>query len=160
MKNKKLLYGFLIAVTFIAIVGISLFMANKSVTTPTPIATPTPKGQTIQVIIESIAPSSGSLGTEVAIQGSGFTLDNNDIGFAHKDINFQGSNTAFINDVTSPDGKTLRFTLPYLLGACAISKVPPNAACPDIGLVLSKGDTQIFVVNKNGTSNRVAFTVE
>ena len=110
-------------------------------------------------VIESISPFTGSIGTEVIIRGSRFTDTNNDIGFRYKDINFQGENTAYLNHVSSPDGKTLRFIVPELLGACPLSQLGLNETCPAVGIRLPLGDVQIFAVNKNGVSNNVTFTV-
>jgi len=113
-------------------------------------------------VIESISPLSRPIGTEVIIRGSGFTPTNNDIGFTHRDINFQGKNTAYLDNVSSPDGKVLSFTLPGILGACPMSqlKLDENEACPAVGIPFpTTGDIQIFVVNKNGISNSVSFNV-
>lgn len=115
------------------------------------------------VVTESISPSSGSLGTEVVISGSGFTTTGNDIAFTHPGIDFQGGNTAYLNGISSPDGKILRFNLPdnnnVLLGACAYSQMKPDEVCPSIGILLLEGVVQISVVNKNGESNSLTFTV-
>lgn len=116
-----------------------------------------------QVTIVSMAPLSGSLGEGVTIYGSGFTPNNNDIAFTSDKIKFRGRNTAYLNGIVSPDGKTLRFNLPdnnnVLLGACAFSQMKANEACPDIGIELPTGSVQISVVNKNGTSNSVTIVV-
>ena len=108
-------------------------------------------------VIESITPTSGTIGTEILIRGSGFTPDNNDIAFTHPDINFHGSNTAYLNHISSPDGKTLRFTLPDVLGACAFSQMKLYEACPDVGIWVPIGPITIAVVNRNGMSNGVIF---
>ena len=116
------------------------------------------------VVLESISPPSGPMGTKVIIRGSGFTSANNDIAFAHPKINFQGRNTAYLNRLSSPDGTTLSFNIPdnnnVLLGACAFSQLKTNEVCPDIGILLHKGTVQISVVNENGRSNSVKFTVK
>lgn len=115
------------------------------------------------VVLESISPSSGPLGTEVTLQGSGFTAASNDVAFRNPKIDFQGRDTAYLNGLSSPDGKTLRFRQPdnesVLLGACAFSQLKTNEACPAIGILLPTGDSEIFVVNENGTSNSVTFAV-
>jgi len=115
------------------------------------------------VVLASISPSSGPLGVEVVLSGSGFTAENNDVGFVHPEIDFQGQHTGYLNGLSSPDGTTLRFSLPdndnVLLGACAFSQLGPDEACEAIGLLLPAGGSAIFVVNENGTSNSVFFTV-
>ncbi len=151
MKKKKLLYWISIGIVITAILGITLFMNYKT------ISNLNPKGK---VIIESISPSSGSIGEEITIQGFGFTPKNNDIAFTSDKINFRGKNTAYLNGISSKDGKTLRFNLPAVLEACAFSQMKENEACPTIGILLPKGNVQIFVLNENGISNKVTFTVK
>lgn len=115
------------------------------------------------VFLESASPSSGPLGTEVILHGAGFTSENNDVGFSHPAIDFQGRNTAYLNYLSSRDGITLRLDLPdnddVLLAACAYSQLGPNERCPDIGLLLPFGEVQVSVINDNGESNRIAFFV-
>lgn len=111
----------------------------------------------LQPFLESLEPTSGTIGTEIVIRGSGFDIHNNDIAFSHPQINFQGSHTAYLNSVPSPDGKTLRFTLPDVLGACAFSQMRPGEACPSIGLGLPSGTITVSVVNRHGWSNGLVF---
>jgi hypothetical protein len=117
----------------------------------------------IPVVIENISPAFGSSGEKVVIRGSGFTHANNDVAFTHPAIDFQGRNTAYLSGIFSQDGNTLQFSLPdndnVLLGACALSQLKSNETCPDIGILLPKGVAQISVVNSNGQSNSVPFTV-
>jgi hypothetical protein len=112
---------------------------------------------TIPPVIESISPTSGTFGTEVVIRGSGFTRENNDVAFTHERINFQGSHTAYVSGLASPEGRTLRFTLPEILGACAFSQMGPGAACPMVGIELPAGPSTVTVLNRNGISNTVIF---
>ena len=115
------------------------------------------------VVVESITPLSGPLGTKVVIHGSGFTSESNDVGFSNPEIGFQGQHTAYLNGISSPDGRTLRFTLPdndnVLLAACAFSQLKANEACDDIGILLPTGDSEVFVINQIGRSNSVTFSV-
>ena|SRR3989344_6517443 len=145
MKNK-FLYGALVAVLLIG-VGVILLINRSGPTTERP-------------VLENVSPSSGSIGTEVTIRGSGFTSTSNDIAFTHPEINFQERHTAYLSQLSSLDGKTLKFNLPDALGACAYSQLNLNEACPEIGILLPKGVVQISVINKNGTSGSVTFTVE
>ena len=112
------------------------------------------------VRIESISPSSGTIGTEVIIHGSGFDPADNDIAFTNEDINFGGNNTAYVNGLASSDGSTLLFDLPDLLSACAFSQMKAGEACPLIGLPLPAGDLAVAVVNRNGSSNTLGFERE
>jgi hypothetical protein len=122
-----------------------------------------PASPTEGVVIESISPASASLGAEVVIRGSGFAAENNDVGFTNPEIDFQGRHTGYLNGLPSSDGKTLRFNLAdnenVLLAACAFSQLKTNEACPDIGLLLPLGDSEVIVTNENGTSNSVTISV-
>ncbi len=108
-------------------------------------------------VIASIEPSSGTIGTEIVIQGTGFDPLYNDIAFSHPQIQFGGRNTAYLNEIPSPDGKTLRFVLPDVLGACAFSQMQPREVCPSIGLPMPVGTIAISVINRRGQSNAVLF---
>jgi len=106
--------------------------------------------------IDSITPSSGTIGDEIVIQGRGFDASNNDIGFYPSGVSGWGD-SSFITHVPSDDGKTLRFVLQDTLGACAESQ---TGGCDDVGLPLPPGNLMVAVYTAVGTSNRVAFTRE
>lgn len=116
-------------------------------------------GGAVAVVVENISPSTADLGTEITLHGSGFTSTDNDVGFSNPEINFQGSSTAYLNEVASPDGTTLHFTLPEDIGACAMSQLKQNEGCPLIGLPLPTGDSELFVINENGKSNSMTISV-
>jgi hypothetical protein len=103
------------------------------------------------------------VGTEVILHGSGFTSTSNDLAITHPEIDFQGQHTGYLNGLSSADGRTLRFNLPdnddVLLGACAFSQLKADEACPAIGIPLPKGDVEIAIMNKNGRSNSLTFSV-
>ncbi len=128
---------------------------------PTPAATAT--AYPGPVSLQSISPTRAALGAKVTIRGSGFDLENNDVGFAHPEVDPQGRNIGYLNDISSPDAKTLTFNLPdnqaVLLSACAFSQLVAGQACPAIGITLPEGDTIVFVANKYGTSNGLTLTV-
>ncbi len=109
------------------------------------------------VHVDRIEPSSGTIGTELVIQGSGFDPDANDIGFILPGSASRTFNIAYQDRISSPDGKTLRFTLEETLGACAFSQMGQDAVCPAVGLMVPIGDVSVAVYNRNGTSNSVAF---
>jgi hypothetical protein len=110
------------------------------------------------VHIESISPSSGTIGTEVVIRGAGFDANENDIGFTRPDADRY--RMAFKTGIPSPDGQTLRFEIEETLGACAFTQLDPGSACPSIGLLLPIGELEVGVYNRNGTSNSVRFIRE
>ena len=111
------------------------------------------------VVLESISPSAAAIGAEVTLHGSGFTDEGNDVGFRNQLINFQGQHVGYVASLPSPDGRTLRFTLPAELGACAFSQLPPDQPCPAIALGLPAGPSEVFVANSDGESEGVTFTV-
>lgn len=107
--------------------------------------------------IDRISPTVGTIGTEVVIYGSGFTPEANDIAFTHEQIDFQGSDTGYVNGVASSDGRTLRIALPEALGACPYSQMDQKEACPEVAIHIPTGRLTVSVVNRNGRSNGVVF---
>jgi DNA-binding CsgD family transcriptional regulator len=103
------------------------------------------------VRIDSLSPTSGTVGTQVVIRGTGFDSRENDVEFKSP------GGAAYQNDIPSPDGQTLRVTLQETLGACAISQ---TGGCDDVGIMLPAGSIEIAVLNRNGTSNAVSFNRE
>ena len=114
---------------------------------------------TAKPFIESISPSSGTIGTKITITGREFNL-NNDIAFANIKGNKtdQDYKTIYINNLTSLDGRTLNFELPQYGGLCP-SVIKPIEACPEIAVTLNEGEYELFVVNKNGESNKKRFAI-
>lgn len=123
---------------------------------PTPFEVTT----TQQPAIEAISPSSGLTWDKITIHGSGFTMKDNDIAFTIPQTDFQGEETAHLNRVYSPDGKTVSFYLPHELDGCAYSRMKETDMCSGVLIFLPKGAIQISVVNKNGISNKFTFTVK
>ncbi len=110
--------------------------------------------------IKNISPASGLVGTKIIINGFGFHPTDNDIAFLSPETYWQGRNRpAYVNYIPSQDGTTLSFNLPELLGACAMSLLGEGEGCPDFGITLPEGVVQISVVNRNGESNSLPFTV-
>lgn len=123
----------------------------------------TPSSHASAPAITAIQPDSGTTGTKVVIIGTGFTPGDNNVAFR---LEPEDSNETFkvgyINNLISRDGKTIEFELPKLLGACAfpLPETTPVTVCPDIGFNFKPNQTYpVFVVNQNGTSNIVNFTV-
>ncbi len=96
-----------------------------------------------------LTPSAGPVGTEVTASGFGFTPVNNRLEFDRNAIGY----------LPSADGKTLTFTIPsqITIGVpCA-----PDAACPPPpSRPVELGDHEISVINSNGASNTLIFTVK
>jgi hypothetical protein len=146
---------------------------NIPIEMPTPIITPaiTPTPAPFQPdrwgkpVITSIKPDAGTIGTKVVITGTGFTARDNNVAFrlAPEDAPTAGYKVGYINNLISRDGKTIEFVIPEVLGACAfpLPETIPVTACPLIGILFKSGTQTypVFVVNQNGTSNSVNFTV-
>ncbi len=95
--------------------------------------------------IQSLAPTSGSIGTSVTIHGSGFTSDNT--------VSFDSSTA--VDGVVSQNGTQLTFTVPqYIRPYC-----PPGAQCFVYQIPTQPATYSVTVKNQNGTSNGVNFTV-
>ncbi len=132
----------------------------------TPFSSPinqTPSSPASAPVILAIQPDPGTIGTKVVITGTGFTARDNNVAFrlVPEDSN-ETFKVGYINNLISRDGKTIEFVVPTLLGACAfpLPVTTPATGCPDIGLNFKPNQTYpVFVVNQNGTSNSVNFTV-
>jgi hypothetical protein len=101
--------------------------------------------------VAALSPMSGSVGTDVTVTGYGFTPSNNTIRFG----------AGYINGLNSADGATLHFTVPEGQNLC-----PPTdthwravAPCPGAYPRVTPGSYPISVLNANGTSNSLPFTV-
>jgi hypothetical protein len=110
--------------------------------------------------ISSISPASATYGATITITGSGFDLQNNDIGFVKvkQDDTNASDHIGYVNNVPSDYGKTLVFKLPQDVGVCPRS-IDPDRPCIMIALVLEEGQYEIFVLNKNGKSNSMMFAI-
>ena len=127
-------------------------------TNPTP--TPLP---TSAVSLYSESPTSGVVGTTVTLTGSGFTNSNTVL----MDGNVAASNvsaTSFATPVacnpfaascTGGAQQTVTFTIPSALAPYCT----PGFACPQYMRLLTPAQYQITVLNSNGTSNAITFTV-
>jgi len=151
-------YGFLVEV-----------QANGTGAVPTTPVSPvnqTPPSNDTKPTIISIQPDLRTIGTKVVITGTGFTAKDNNVAFRLKPGNSSNPfKIGYINNLVSHDGRIIEFVMPELLGVCAfpLPETTPVTVCPDIGIFFKAGEkTQtypVFIVNQNGTSNSVNFTV-
>ncbi|MFZ3384441.1 MAG: hypothetical protein WA144_11000 [Candidatus Methanoperedens sp.] len=157
MEKGSASYGFLVEVR-----------ANDTgapTTTVSPVNQTPPSNATTSLAIISIQPGAGIIGTEVVITGTGFTARDNNIAFrlAPEDAPSEGYKVGYINNLISSDGRTIEFVIPDVLGACAfpLPETNPVTACPTIGILFKPGNQTypLFVVNQNGMSNGVNFTL-
>lgn len=111
-------------------------------------------------IILDIKPDVGTIGTNIVITGTGFTAENNNIAFVLQPENNNNTfNIGYVTGIKSSNGRTIEFVLSDMLGACVYLPTE-NTICPEIGLLLKSGITYpIYIVNQNGASNSVNFTM-
>jgi hypothetical protein len=127
--------------------------------TPAPVP-PTPVATNIKIY--SITPASGPVGTEVIIDGFGFTSDNTVHFGSGAIVSVPVSSSVAISCTTDPNCKggihqRLTFTVPQSVGPYC----PPGKmiACPMYMQLITPGTYKVYVENANGTSAAVSFTV-
>lgn len=98
------------------------------------------------VSLSSLSPTSGRIGQQVALQGSGFTTLNNTIHFGIGGQQYAVSN----------NGTTIYYTIPAYLSTCDIQT---SGVCTQVAQLVTPGTYQLYVTNANGTSQSVSFTV-
>ncbi len=95
--------------------------------------------------ISYLSPSVGSVGQQITIYGSGFASTNT--------VNFGGG---VLQNVYSSNGSVIIFTVPSSIApSCAV-----GAVCPQYVISVTPGTYNVSVMNQNGTSNTVPFTVQ
>lgn len=103
-------------------------------------------GSTGSLSIASITPVRGVAGTQIAIQGSGFsTYDNT--------VHFGNGGTMH---VPSYNGTAIYYTIPQYLSPCDVTT---GTVCPMYLQFVTPGVYPVSVQNGSGTSNTVNFTV-
>lgn len=122
--------------------------------TPTAVPTPAAGGPRI----EALLPARGPAGTEVTVRGSGFMPDDNQVlfgpslGLRYPD----GTPANLVARSTSPDGGTLRFTVPDQGPSGVLCDASGN--CVGIAAILPQpGSYEVTVTNANGASNVLPF---
>jgi hypothetical protein len=110
--------------------------------------------------ITSITPSSGKANTVAMIKGANFDAKTNVVTFGpSKGLHHQdGTPDNQIESLPSSDGKTLTFSVP--VSAPSGSLCDQNNVCKVYGTDNTKAGTyMVTVVNQNGLSNEMPFTV-
>lgn len=103
-------------------------------------------GSTGALSIGSITPVQGVPGTQIAIQGAGFSTYDNTVRFGNGGT----------MHVPSYNGTTIYYTIPQYLSPCDVST---NTVCPMYLQFVTPGVYPVSVQNGSGTSNTVNFTV-
>jgi hypothetical protein len=117
-------------------------VATSTVPTSTPTSTP------ITSYRGYLTPSSGRVGTVVTIHASGFAPTGNQ-------VTLDGMVAGSLDDLSSPDGKTLTLTVPSSLGP----NCKPDQACPMYLRVVTAGSYSVAVISNGVTYNIGTFTV-
>lgn len=148
---KKYLLGIILFIVIAVAVGVIVYFQLLS-----PASSNIDEGGQVP-FIESITPSQGSIGTNLKIEGKGFT-SNNDVAFRLAQVS-EGREIGYASNIASSDTTTLTFVLPEALGVCAYSQMTDDTACSAIALLLPQGETDIWVINKNGESNKMKLRI-
>ena len=99
--------------------------------------------------LASLTPASGSVGSSVTLTGSGFAASGNTVKFG----------AGFIKNLSSPDGRTLRFTVPSTLDECPPASLGLGVPCPDTQRAVVPGVYAITLVGSGAPSAELMFTV-
>jgi hypothetical protein len=118
---------------------------STPILTPSPTPTPT---STHPRVTPRLSPTSGLIGTAVTIYASGFSPTNNT-------VLMNGLTGAPMKNISSPDGKTLTFTVPPSLAP----NCQPDQACPEFLMLVSDNSYKISVVSNGVTQDVGTFTV-
>ena len=92
-----------------------------------------------------ITPTSGTVGTQVQLVGSGFTSDNT--------VHFGVGGTMH---VPSYNGTSIYYTIPSYISVCDVN---PGTQC-FAAQQITPGSYQVYVTSSNGTTNTVQFQVQ
>lgn len=98
------------------------------------------------VLLSSISPTSGHIGTQIMLTGSGFTGDNT--------VHFGVGGTQHL---TSQSNTYLYFTVPSYLSPCDVTAI--GGVCAQYLQQVTPGNYQVYVTNQNGTSQTLSFQV-
>ena len=96
-------------------------------------------------MLSSASPAAAAVGNQVLLTGANFTATANHVKIGN----------GYLHNLSSPNGTTILFAVPSALDVCA----PGQQVCEALAVVLSPGDYRLSVINDQGTSNEIAFTV-
>ncbi|OGG52641.1 hypothetical protein A3C20_00105 [Candidatus Kaiserbacteria bacterium RIFCSPHIGHO2_02_FULL_55_25] len=100
-----------------------------------------------QITLTSIAPSSGRVGTQVILQGSGFTTYDNTVHFG----------IGGTQHVVSQNGSQIYYTIPAYLSPCDV--LTSGMYCAAYAQQVTPGQYQVYVQNTLGQTGQLTFTV-
>jgi hypothetical protein len=101
-----------------------------------------------QLYLSSISPSSGRVGTQVTLYGSGFTSFGNTVHFGNGGM----------ANLSSTNGTMLFFNIPFTISGCDLN-AGYGMVCPQFLQQVTPGTYPIYVSNVNGQTGTMYFTV-
>ena len=107
-----------------------------------------PSAATQNLTLTLLSPTSGRVGTQVTLTGSGFTASNNTVHFG----------IGGMQNVASANGTTIYYTIPSYLSACDL--MTSGMACTPYAQSVVPGTYPLYVTNGNGASSILYFTVQ
>jgi hypothetical protein len=99
--------------------------------------------------ISALSPTSGAVGMSVTLTGSSFAADGNTVKFG----------SGYIKNLSSADGRTIRFTIPSMLDECPPPSAGLGVPCPETQRQVVAGTYAVVVLGRAANSNEVSFTV-
>lgn len=106
--------------------------------------------------INTISSNDAVVGTELSIRGSGFTPTRNSLQLLVHEGKLADTSFVYINDLVSPDGKTLTFVLPESFEKCNADK---SVCAESVRRPVPGQRYEISVINANGESNRADISI-
>ncbi len=103
-------------------------------------------GTSNNLSLSYLSPSSGRVGTQIVVQGTGFSQYDNAVHFG----------VGGMQHVASQNSTTIYYTIPYAVSPCDF--IGPS--CAASAQLVMPGSYPIYVVNANGTSNSLTFNVQ
>lgn len=99
------------------------------------------------VSLNYVTPTSGRVGTQIQINGSGFTSYDNTVRFG----------VGGTQHLPSYNGTTIYYTIPQYISPCDVNTA--GSYCATYAQQVTPGTYQLYVTNTNGTTNQLTFTV-